>query len=73
LAATAVAVLTDFVFHDKGKLHISFGLVGGIVCILAALTLTSTLRAFRITAREHLATQQNTDFYDQRHAARARR
>src|SRR6266403_2220150 len=53
LAATAVALLTDFVFHDKAKLHVSFGLVGAIVCILAALTLTSTLRAFRVTAREH--------------------
>jgi len=61
LAATAVAVLTDFVFHDKGKLHISFGLVGGIVCILAALTLTSTLSAFRITAREHQSTQRDTE------------
>ena len=61
LAATAVAVLTDFVFHDKGKLHVSFGLVGAIVCILAALTLTSTLRAFRVTAREHQATQHNTE------------
>jgi MFS family permease len=61
LAATAVAVLTDYVFHDKAKLHISFGLVGGIVCILAALTLTWTLRAFRITAREHLATQHSTE------------
>jgi MFS family permease len=61
LAATAVAVLTDFVFHDKGKLHVSFGLVGGVVCILAALTLTSTLRAFRITAREHQSTQRDTE------------
>src|ERR1700730_9215694 len=61
LAATAVAVLTDFVFHDKGKLHISFGLLGCIVCILAVLTLTSTLRAFRITAREHQTTQHDTE------------
>jgi MFS family permease len=61
LAATAVAVLTDYVFHDKAKLHVSFGLVGGVVCILAALTLTWTLRAFRITAREHLATQHSTE------------
>jgi MFS family permease len=61
LAATAVAVLTDFVFHDRAKLHVSFGLVGGTVCILAALTLTSTLRAFRITAREHETAQHNTD------------
>ncbi len=50
LAATAVAVLTDFVFHDKAKLHVSFGLVGAIAGILAVLTLTSTLRAFRTTA-----------------------
>jgi len=61
LAATAVAVLTDFVFHDKAKLHVSFGLVGGIVCILAALTLASTRPAFRITAREHQTSQRNTD------------
>jgi MFS family permease len=60
LAATAVAVLTDYVFHDKAKLHVSFGLVGGVVCILAVLTLTSTLRAFRITAREHQTSQHNT-------------
>jgi len=32
LAATAVAVLTDLVFHDKGKLHISFGSSVVIVC-----------------------------------------
>ncbi len=63
LAATAVALLTDFVFHDKAKLHVSFGLVGAIVCILAALTLTSTLRAFRITAIEHQTTQHNTQVY----------
>jgi len=61
LAATAVAVLTDFVFHDKAKLHVSFGLVGGIVCILATLTLASTLPAFRITAREHQTSQRKTD------------
>jgi MFS family permease len=61
LAATAVAVLTDFVFHDKAKLHISFGLVGCIVCILAALTLASTLPSFRITAREHQTSQRTTD------------
>jgi MFS family permease len=61
LAATAVAVLTDFVFHDKAKLHVSFGLVGGIVCILATLTLASTRPAFRITAREHQTSQRNTD------------
>jgi MFS family permease len=60
IAATAVAVLTDFVFHDKAKLHVSFGLVGAIVCILAALTLTSTLRAFRITVGEHQAIQRNS-------------
>jgi MFS family permease len=53
LAATAVAVLTDFVFHDKAKLHVSFGLVGVVVCILAALILTSTLRAFRISVAQH--------------------
>jgi MFS family permease len=57
LAATTVAVLTDFAFHDKSKLHVSFGLVGGVVCILAALTLTSTLRAFRVTVSEHQAMQ----------------
>jgi MFS family permease len=53
LAATAVAVLTDFVFQDKAKLHVSFGLVGGIAGLLAALILTATLRAFRTTVREH--------------------
>ncbi|MDB5417761.1 MAG: Sugar phosphate permease [Phenylobacterium sp.] len=52
LAATTVALLTDFVFHDKAKLHLSFGLVGAVVCMLAALTLASTLRAFRLTASE---------------------
>jgi MFS family permease len=56
-AATTVALLTDFVFHDKAKLHVSFGLVGSTVCVLAALTLASTLRAFRATASEHLASQ----------------
>jgi MFS family permease len=50
LAATAVAVLTDFVFHDRKLLHVSFGVVGAVVCTLAALTLTTTLRAFRATA-----------------------
>ena len=60
LAATAVALLTDFVFHDKGKLHVSFGLVGSVACILAALTLTSTLRAFRITAAEHKSAQERS-------------
>ena len=54
LAATTVALLTDFVFHDKAKLHLSFGLVGAVVCILAARTLTATLRAFRTTVRERL-------------------
>jgi MFS family permease len=58
LAATAVAVLTDFVFHDKAKLHVSFGLVGLIVCLLAALLLTSTLRAFRTTIAEHQTIQR---------------
>jgi MFS family permease len=58
LAATAVAVLTDFVFHDKAKLHVSFGLVGVIVCLLAALLLTSTLRTFRITVAEHQTIQR---------------
>jgi MFS family permease len=53
LAATTVALLTDFVFHDKAKLHLSFGIVGGIVCVLAALTLTWTLRPFRITYGQH--------------------
>jgi MFS family permease len=52
LAATTVALLTDFVFHDKAKLHLSFGLVGGVVCTLAVLILGSTLRAFRATAAE---------------------
>ena len=50
-AATAVALLTDFVFHDKNMLNVSFGIVGVIVCSLAALTLYSTLSSFRSTAR----------------------
>ena len=58
LAATAVAVLTDFVFHDKAKLHLSFGLVGGVVCSLAAIILIITLRPFRKTAGEYRAIQQ---------------
>ncbi|MDB5497410.1 MAG: Sugar phosphate permease [Phenylobacterium sp.] len=58
LAATTVALLTDFVFHDKAKLNLSFGLVGVVVCILAALTLTATLRAFRTTVRERLGPAQ---------------
>ncbi len=61
LAATTVALLTDFVFHDKAKLHLSFGLVGTIVCILAALTLTWTLRAFRITYSQHQAMQSSLE------------
>jgi len=60
LAATTVAVLTDFVFHDKAKLNVSFGLVGSIACVLSALTLASTLRAFRITAKAHQSIQHNT-------------
>jgi MFS family permease len=60
LAATTVAVLTDFVFHDKAKLNVSFGLVGSIACVLSALTLTSTLRAFRVTAEAHQSIQHNT-------------
>jgi len=56
-AATAVALLTDFVFHDKAKLHLSFGIVGFVACVLAALILTWTLRPFRITHGEHLAMQ----------------
>jgi MFS family permease len=60
-AATTVALLTDFVFHDKAKLHLSFGLVGAVVCILAALTLTWTLRPFRITHGEHLAMQSSPE------------
>jgi len=59
LAATTVAVLTDFVFHDKAKLNVSFGLVGSIACVLSALTLASTLRAFRITAKAHQSIQHN--------------
>ena len=51
LAATAVALLTDFVFHDKNMLGVSFGIVGVVVCSLAALTLYSTLASFRNTAR----------------------
>jgi len=58
-AATTVALLTDFVFHDRAKLHLSFGLVGAVVCALAALTLTATLRPFRITAGAHLTLQNN--------------
>jgi MFS family permease len=61
LAATTVALLTDFVFHDKAKLHLSFGLVGCIVCVLAALTLTWTLRAFRITYSQHKAMQNSPE------------
>jgi MFS family permease len=61
LAATTVALLTDFVFHDKAKLHLSFGLVGGIVCVLAALTLTWTLRPFRITYSQHQAMQNGPE------------
>jgi MFS family permease len=60
LAATTVAVLTDFVFHDRAKLHISFGLVGGIAGVLAALTLSATLRPFRITFSEHHSAPQNS-------------
>jgi MFS family permease len=61
LAATTVAMLTDFVFHDKAKLHLSFGLVGCIVCILAALILTATLRAFRTSVSEHRAMQNSPE------------
>ena len=55
LAATTVALLTDFVFHDKAKLNLSFGIVGGVVCVLAALVLAWTLRPFRLTHDEQLA------------------
>ncbi|MHB8528383.1 MAG: MFS transporter [Caulobacteraceae bacterium] len=61
LAATTVALLTDFVFHDKAKLHASFGLVGAIVCVLAAAILTWTLRPFRITQSEHEAMQNRPE------------
>jgi MFS family permease len=61
LAATAVAVLTDFIFQDKAKLHVSFGLVGGIAGLLAALILTATLRAFRTTVREHQAIEHPSE------------
>lgn len=60
-AATAVALLTDFVFHDKAKLHLSFGIVGAVSGVLAALILTLTLRPFRITHSGHLAMQDRPE------------
>lgn len=60
-AATTVALLTDFVFHDKAKLHLSFGIVGFVVCVLAGLILTGTLRPFRLTYDEHLVMQNGPE------------
>jgi MFS family permease len=48
-AATAVALLTDYVFHDQAKLYLSFGLVGTAVCGLAGCILFATLKPFRAT------------------------
>ena len=60
-AATTVALLTDFVFRDEAKLHLSFGIVGGVVCALAALTLTWTRRPFRVTASAHQTVRDNPE------------
>ncbi len=48
-AATAVALLTDYVFHDQAKLYLSFGLVCTVVCGLAGCILFATLKPFRAT------------------------
>lgn len=50
-AATAVALLTDYVFHDHAKLYLSFGLVGAVVCTLAGCILFATLKPFRATVK----------------------
>ena len=61
MSRPVIALLTDFVFHDKAKLHLSFGIVGFVVCVLAALILTWTLRPFRITYSEHQAMQNSPE------------
>ncbi|SFI57182.1 MFS transporter [Caulobacter sp. UNC279MFTsu5.1] len=52
LAATTVALITEHVFHDKAKLNLSFGLVGTVATLLAALLLAGTLSAYRRTVAE---------------------
>jgi MFS family permease len=49
LAATGVALITDYVFHDPSMLRLSFGIVAATACFLAALVLASTLRSYRAT------------------------
>lgn len=61
LAATAVALITDFVFHDKAKLNVAFGIVGVAATLSAALILTFTLRAFRGTAADLAQAQVRLD------------
>jgi MFS family permease len=52
LAATAVALITDYVFHDKAKIHIAFGMVGFTVSALAVVVLGLTLKAFRTSVAQ---------------------
>ncbi len=49
LAATAVAVLTDYVFHDRNLLRLAFGCVGFSACASSSLVLLATLASFRAT------------------------
>jgi MFS family permease len=49
LAATGVALLTDYVFHDPAMLRLSFGIVAATACALAAIVLASTLSSYRST------------------------
>jgi len=47
LAATSVAVLTQYVFHDEAKIGIAFDIVGALAPLLAGLSLQLGKGAFR--------------------------
>jgi len=59
LAATSVALLTDYVFHDKTMLSVSLGIVGLIASGAAAVVLSFTLKPFKRSA-EALANVPHT-------------
>ena len=54
-AGTAVALITDHIFHDRLRLNLAFSIVGTVASGLAVLTLFTTLRSYRETVAKALA------------------
>jgi len=57
IAPTSVALLTDYVFHDKAMVGVSLGIVGVTASCAAALVLYFTLKPFRRSAEALGGTQ----------------